>query len=203
MQISTICQKSLCAKTDEHCCLRCTSKCAAKPSKSKKQCSSYGGYGHERKSSKLCPHYGKKGPQKQPLSDTAIMGGGKKKKSSNAAQLENDGKHIEKSEAENKSISRPNFTYVKYKKEPICKPVIVISSPSFSPGDTEFHIIKSNDQTGGKETLEPTPEVLLDHWYPIWPVRSFLKSSNHYRSERKEKYPNHYSWKRERDSTEF
>eukprot|EP00957_Ditylum_brightwellii_P154925 11791264-Ditylum_brightwellii.AAC.1 len=46
-----------------------------KPNKSKKQCNSCGGYGHERKSSKLYPHYGKKGPQKHPLSNTAVMGG--------------------------------------------------------------------------------------------------------------------------------
>ena len=92
---------------------------------------------------------------------------------------------------------------MKYKKEPRYKPVIAISSPSFSPCDTEFHIIKRNDQTERKETLELTPEVLLDHWYPHWLIRSFLKSSNHYRSERKEKFPNHHCWKRERNSAEF
>eukprot|EP00957_Ditylum_brightwellii_P198516 15129709-Ditylum_brightwellii.AAC.1 len=86
------------------------------------------------------------------------MGGGKKKKRRNATQLKNDGENIEKNEAENKSISRPNVTHVKYKKDPRYKPVIAISSPSSSPHDTEFHIIKKNDQTGRKETLEPTPE---------------------------------------------
>eukprot|EP00957_Ditylum_brightwellii_P209560 15362264-Ditylum_brightwellii.AAC.1 len=62
-------------KTDEQYCLRCTLKCAAKPNKSKKQCSSCSGYGYERKSLMLCPHYGKKGPQNCPPSGTTIMGG--------------------------------------------------------------------------------------------------------------------------------
>eukprot|EP00957_Ditylum_brightwellii_P187669 14290411-Ditylum_brightwellii.AAC.1 len=113
------------------------------------------------------------------------------------------GENIKKSEAENKSISRPDVTHVKYKKEPRYKPVINISSPPFPPCDTEFHIIKRKDCTGRKETLEPTPEVLLDHWFPLWLVRSFLKRSNNYRSERKEKFPNHYCWTRERGSAEF
>eukprot|EP00957_Ditylum_brightwellii_P205698 15345018-Ditylum_brightwellii.AAC.1 len=60
-----------------------------------------------------------------------------------------------------------------------------------------------NNATGRKETLKPTPEVLLDHWYPMWFIRSFLGSSNHYRSERKRNFPSHHSCKRPTDSTEF
>eukprot|EP00957_Ditylum_brightwellii_P067234 5102290-Ditylum_brightwellii.AAC.1 len=68
-----------------------------------------------------------------------------------------------KSETENKSISRPNVAHMKYKRDPRYKPVIDVSSPSISPCDTEFHVIKRNDHTGRKETLEPTPKVLLNH----------------------------------------
>eukprot|EP00957_Ditylum_brightwellii_P191873 14606495-Ditylum_brightwellii.AAC.1 len=154
------CAKELCKHEKlESCPQHKCSVCKGIPNKSEKQCSSCGGYGHERKSSILYHCYGKKRPQKYPPSDTTVMGG-----------------------AENKSISRPNVTHVKYKKEPRYKPVIDISSPLFSPCDTEFHITKRNDCTGRKETLEPTPEVLLDHWFPLWLIKSFLKSRNHYRS---------------------
>eukprot|EP00957_Ditylum_brightwellii_P002413 185195-Ditylum_brightwellii.AAC.1 len=86
------------------------------------------------------------------------MGGGKKKKRRNATQLNIYGENIENSEAENKSSSRLNVTHVKYKKDPRYKQIIDVSSPPFSRYDTEFHIIKRNDQSGRKETLEPTPK---------------------------------------------
>eukprot|EP00957_Ditylum_brightwellii_P082014 6236470-Ditylum_brightwellii.AAC.1 len=59
---------SLNEETDEHCCLKCSSKQKSKhsphPKENKgKKCKLWGGYGHERKSSRLCPHYGQKKPQ--------------------------------------------------------------------------------------------------------------------------------------------
>eukprot|EP00957_Ditylum_brightwellii_P013921 1050636-Ditylum_brightwellii.AAC.1 len=81
-------------------------------------------------------------------------------------------------------------------------PVIDVSSPGFSPYDTEFKIIQRNDRTGQKKTLDPTAEVLLHHWYPMWLIRSFIMNSNHYRSERKKKFPSYHSWKRTKDSEE-
>eukprot|EP00957_Ditylum_brightwellii_P164179 12500212-Ditylum_brightwellii.AAC.1 len=68
-------------------------------------------------------------------------------------------------------MKSPNFIHVWQTKEPKHKAVIDVSSPGFSPCDTKFKIIQRNDRTRQKETLNPTPEVLLHYWCPMWLIR--------------------------------
>ena len=93
-------------------------------------------------------------------------------------------------------MRRPNFVHIKTKNEPAYKPVIDVSSHHFKPMGTEFKITRRNPTNLRMETADPTPETLLDHWWPLTVILDLQKSSNVYREQRKEMYPDLHCWKR-------
>ena len=184
------------AKTDKRMCFKCSSKAAAKqpPPKStkKKACKACGGTDHERKSSFLCKHNSSK---KAPSSASVPSN-----KRGKRGEKQSDGK---KNEAEDKNISRPNFVHMKCKDEPTYKPVVDVSSPHFTPNTTEFKLMQKNPSTNQNERVLATPEALLEHWWPMSVMLDFQASSNKYRKERMEKYPDLYCWKKKKVSAPF